>query len=49
MHMPRLAQLHLSMRAAQIVRIRFPLQHAHLKFMGIFLTDTQPKYQLGLA
>ena len=49
MHMPRLAQLHQSMKAVQLVRMRFPLQHAHLSFMGIFLTDTHPKYQLGLA
>ena len=31
----------------QLARILFPLQHAHPAFMGIFLTDTQPKYQLG--
>jgi hypothetical protein len=49
MHMSRLAQLHQSMKSVQLARMRFPLQHAHLAFMGIFLTDTQPKYQLGLA
>ena len=49
MHMPCLKQLHQSMKVVQIVRMRFPIQHAHLKFMGLFLTDTQPKYQLGLA
>ena len=48
MHMPRLAQLHQSMKGVAIERIRFRIQHAHLTFEGIFLADARP-YQLGLA
>lgn len=47
--MPRLAQLHQAMQAVPIQRMRFRIQHAHLTFEGMFLADTAPDYQLGLA
>lgn len=49
MQMPHLASLHRSMQAANIERMRFHIKHAHLDFDGVFLADTTPQYQLGLA
>lgn len=49
MKMSNLASLHRAMQAVNIERMRFHIKHVHLDFDCVFLTDTNPRYQLGLA
>ncbi|WP_434031670.1 DUF6037 family protein [[Pseudomonas] boreopolis] len=48
LRMPGLARLHAAMRAARIERVRFRIEHNHLSFEGVFLTDVQP-WEFALA
>lgn len=48
LYMPGLARLHAAMRAVQIERVRFRIEHNHLTFEGVFLADVEP-WEFALA